>query len=409
MLYWPYQIATMRCITYCLWHRCTIKSTEQIIGLGRAILVFQLNTSRYLGLIYGLLLSLSASAEQVDGLYDVAVAVDSQSRQELMRASRAGLSTVLVRVSGNATLIQQPAIQSAINKASQYTKQFRYEQRPALVWDKENSASSTASDDEQLYAVIEFEPKLVDAALRKANLPLWSGNRPTVLLWMVVAEGNTQRFARADTDADILQAINIHAQRRGLAIKLPALDLEDMVAVSTQQLWQLNNFRADQAAERYRADTVLLGRVTRLTNGEWLGRWRYSFAGQQLSFDAEALNASDYIATAIDQVAELLAEQYAIAPVTIADNGVLMRLRGVDNFIKYARAISYLESVAAIRHANVLSIEGDDIIVRLVADGLLSQLEQSFALDKRIKPQLQDSDRYQGRYPIALDYTWPSS
>ena len=64
------------------------KSTEHIIGLGRAILVIRLNISRYLGLVYGLLLSLCASAEQVDGLYDVAVPVDSQSSQELRRASR---------------------------------------------------------------------------------------------------------------------------------------------------------------------------------------------------------------------------------------------------------------------------------------------------------------------------------
>ena len=371
-------------------------------------MVFRLiNNSRYPGLIYGLLFSLCVSAEQVDGLYDVAVPVDSQSSQELRRASREGLGTVLVRVSGNAELVQQAAIQSAIKNASQYTRQFRYEQRPRLVWDTENSAASSAGDTGQLYAVIEFEPKLVDATLREANLPLWSGNRPTVLIWVVVAEGNKKRFANAETDADILQAISIHAQRRGLAIKLPALDLEDMVAVSTQQLWQLNNFRASAAAKRYRADTVLLGRVTRLTNGEWLGSWRYSFAGQQFSFDAEAMNASDYIALAIDQVAELLARQYAIAPVTIADNGVLMRLSGVDDFVKYARAISYLESVAAIRHANVLSIEGDEMIVRLVADGLLTQLEQSFALDKRIQPQVLNS--YQGSYTIALDYFWPSS
>ncbi len=344
-------------------------------------------------------------AEQVDGLYDIAVPVESQSSKALRRAAQQGLSTVLVRVSGNAELVKQPTIQSAIKNATKYTKQFRYETRPKLVW--ENKEQVGVADSEQLYAVIEFEPKLVDSTLREANLPLWSSNRPTVLLWVVVAEGNKQRFATAETDADILQAISIHAQRRGLAVKLPALDLEDMVAVSTRQLWQLNHPRAIAAAERYQADTVLFGRVTRLTNGEWLGSWRYSFAGQQFGFDGEADSASDYIAVAIDQVAELLAEQYAIAPVTIADNGVLMRLSGINGFVEYARAINYLESVAAIRHANVLSIEGDEIIVRLVADGLLTQLEQSFALDKRIQPQV--LNRYQGSYTIALDYTWPSS
>ncbi len=367
---------------------------------------FRHNTVRYASFACCLLFSLWAAAEQVDGLYDIAVPVDSQSSNDLKRATREGLSTVLVRVSGNAELIQQPAIKSALRNASKYTKQFRYESRPRLVWQTSKQELPPTGDNDQLYAVIEFEPKLIDSTLREAGLPLWSSNRPTVLLWIVVAEGNQRRFATAETDPDILQAITTNAKRRGLAIKLPALDLEDMVAVSTKQLWQLNHPKANAAAERYQADTVLLGRVTRLTNGEWLGSWRYSYAGQKLRFDAEADNGNDYIAVAIDQVAELLAQQYAIAPVTLSDDGVLMRLSGVDDFVEYARAINYLESVAAIRHANVLSVEGDEIIVRLVADGLLTQLEQSFALDSRIQPQVLDS--YQGSYDIALDYSWPA-
>ncbi len=360
-----------------------------------------------LAIALSLFFPLLTAAEQVDGLYDIAVPVASQSSQELRRATREGLSTVFVRVSGDAGLAQQSAIKAALKKATQYTRQFRYETRPGLVWQADKTEDKPDQPTEQLYAVIEFEPKLVDATLRAAGLPLWSSNRPTVLLWLVVAEGNKRRFANAETDADIIQAITINAQRRGLAIKLPTLDLEDMVAVSTSQLWQLNHPKANAAAERYQADTVLFGRVSLLTNGEWLGSWQYNYAEQRQSFDAEAMAANDYIAVAIDQVAQLLAQQYAIAPVNIADNGVLLRLSGIDDFINYARAINYLESVAAVRHANVLSVEGDEIIVRLVADGLLTQLEQSFALDKKIQPQISGS--YQGDYDIVLDYFWPSS
>ena len=74
--------------------------------------------------------------------------------------------------------------------------------------------------------------------------------------------------------------------------------------------------------------------------------------------------------------------------------------------VDYARAISYLENVAAIRHANVIDIQGSEIIVRLVADGLLPQLEQAFALDKRLQPML--SGAYQGEYSVVLDYRWPN-
>jgi hypothetical protein len=98
---------------------------------------------------------------------------------------------------------------------------------------------------------------------------------------------------------------------------------------------------------------------------------------------------------------------YAIAPVDISEGGLLMRLTGVADFKDYARAITYLEGVAAIRHANVVQIEGNEIIVRLIADGLLPQLQQSLALDNRLLPAAGGDAAYAGKYPIVLDYQWP--
>jgi hypothetical protein len=359
------------------------------------IKIVQLYVVGLLCLLFGLQ---PVSAEQVDGLYTVAVPVSSQSSSDFKSATRAGLKTVFTRISGQTELGQQ-LIQTALSRANSYTRKYRYETFTGL--DNDSSAN------EQLLAVIEFEPLLVDQILRQAGLPFWSSNRPTVLVWIVVEDADGRRFVSAERDADIVQAITNNATRRGLAIKLPALDLEDMVAVSTDDVWQLNNRRAIAASERYQADTVLFGRVSKLTNGEWLGRWSYRYDQQPSNFDGQALNANNYVALALDHVAKLLARQYAIAPVNIADNGVLMRLTGIEGFVDYARAINYLESVAAIRHANVVSVTDDEIIVRLVADGLLIQLEQSFLLDKRLAPQT--LDRYQGNYLIDLDYRWPQS
>ncbi|WP_145999269.1 DUF2066 domain-containing protein [Oceanicoccus sp. KOV_DT_Chl] len=344
-----------------------------------------------------LCLTASIHAEPVAGLYDVAVPVDSQSSKALSKATVAGLKTVFIRVSGHTNTLEQPQIVAAIRRASSFTRQFRYEQR----------ASPLVDGGEQLYAVIEFEQQLVDAELRQAGLPLWSSNRPTVLLWLVMDDSQGRRSVGVDRDAPTVAAITANARRRGLAIKLPTLDLEDMVAVSTDELWQLTNWRAQSAAERYGTDTVLFGRVSRLTSGELLGSWYFRYDQQQVSFDGDADNINDFIGAALDQVAELLGDQYAVAPVRISDNGLLLRMTGVSDFTAYARAIQYLESVAAIRHANVVAVEGDEIIVRIVADGLLSQLQQAFVLDGRLQQSL--GSNYQGDYVLDLDYHWPAS
>jgi hypothetical protein len=337
-------------------------------------------------------------ARQVDGLYDVVVPVTSQSQAELKQASVQGLKTVLIRVSGSADVTKQRAILQALKRTSSFMKQYSYDYQP-----------SSEGEAEKMVAFIEFEQQLVDQLLRDSGLPLWSSYRPTVLVWMVVEDSEGRRFVSRERDPEIVDAIELSANRRGLALMLPDLDLEDMIALSVDDLWQLNPFKAKPALERYKADTVLLGKVTKLTNGEWLGRWHYGYGQQDLTFDGEALSPNEYVALALNQVAEVLAEKYAVAPVNIAENGLLMRISGIVNFVDYARVVNYLESLSAIHHANVVYIDGDSIIVRLIADGLLSQLQQSIALAKRLTPIPDSTDYEQSEYRIDLHYSWPST
>jgi len=342
-----------------------------------------------------------ASAVQIDRLYDVVVPVASQSSSELAKANKAGLRTVFIRVSGNRGVVEQPAISKAIEQAKNYTRQFYYEARINPV-----------DGSEQAVVVIEFEPQLVEQQLRLAGLPLWSANRPSVLVWMAIDDKDGRRFVNAERDPEVVQAITDSARRRGLPVRFPTLDLQDMVALSVDDVWQLKAYSVEAAAERYHADTLLIGRVSKLSSGEWLGRWFYRAEQQQFEIDGDASSISEYVAVALDQVAESLAQQYAIAPVDIADGGVLLRLTGIVSFVDYARAMTYLESVVAIRHANVVSIQGDEILVRLVADGLLTQLQQAFALDRRIQPlplveHIASVDLQNGSV-ISLQYRWPS-
>lgn len=341
----------------------------------------------------GMALSPVVFAEQVAGLYDVSIVVESQSAKDRITVTREALEIVFIRVSGNSQIVDQPAMRKAIRNANAYTKQFGYQ-------------SQSDGIDEQLYVELEFEATLVDKTLREAGLPYWSANRPTILLWLVIEDTNGRRFINPEDDADIFEAISFHATRRGLTLRLPTLDLEDSIAVSPDDMWRLDSHKARRAAQRYRADTVLFGRVTKLTNGTWLGRWLFNNSVDEIEFDGDAETSDQYIGSSFDVIADDLAGQYAIAPVDIADNGVIMRLVGIDQFVKYARAIRYLESVAAIRHANVIKIEGDEIVVRLVADGSLAQLEQALAFDKKLQPIEKTS--YQSANLIDLNFRWPS-
>lgn len=346
-------------------------------------------------LLAAVLIACPVRAELVENLYQVSVPVASQSGKELRRASSEGLATAFIRVSGNAAVVNEPAVRQAIRSAKKFTRQFRYESIEL--------PDDTAS--EQIIAILDFEPQLVNKTLRDAGLALWAANRPSVLVWMAVGDADGRRFVGAEIDAPMVTLINESATRRGLPIKLPTLDLEDMVALSVNDVWQMNTSKVLAAAERYKADSLLLGKVSELSNGEWLGSWQLLLNGQRIALDGQGTDAGEYIGAGLDQVAELLARQYAIVPAATSSGGMLMRLSGINHFADYARAIAYLESVSAVRHANVVSIEGNDLIIRLSADGLLPQLQQAFALGKTLQAA---TDIYQGSYIIDLDYRWPA-
>ncbi len=349
--------------------------------------------SKYCLLLLCAVFMMAAKAGQPGGLYAVVVPVASQSSGDLRKATASGLKTAFIRVSGRADVAQYKEIQAALGSAQVYLKQYSYQR-------DRDAALGT----EQLQLLLEFERAQVDKQLRVAGLPHWSSKRPSVLLWLVVEDGKGRRIVGTELSPEIVMAIQRHATRRGLPVELPLLDLEDNAAVSTEALWQLDRQQAEQVSRRYQPDTLLIGRASQLSNGQWLGRWRFIDEGQVREFELQAADVNDYVGQAIDTVTAILSAQYAIAPVSIAEEGVLMRLSGIKSFSDYARAIRYLEGLTAIRDANVINIDGEVIIIRLFAEGQLQQLELVLARDKKLLPI---SALVLPEYTIALNYQWP--
>jgi len=329
-------------------------------------------------------------AESVSGLYNTVVGIEAQSDAQLRKAAREGLATVFVRVSGHRSVLNHAEIKQALRSARTYLKQFSYQT------DEKEGVS-------HLSVVLEFEEALVTKVLRRGGLPIWSADRPTVLVWLVLDDGDSKQLANPEAYQDLIEQMRSHARRRGLALKLPLMDLEDNLALSAEQLWQLSSLAIAQASQRYQPDSILIGKLSRLTSGQWLGQWQYRFADRKIAFDGAADDLNEFIADGFDEVANLQSDVYAIVPVKTSSDGVIIELTNINGFADYARAVTYLESLAAVEHANLMYLQGDQLIVRLVAEGQLKQLENAIALGKKLKQQTVSIHK---DYPVALSYQW---
>ena len=351
---------------------------------------------RAVGLMVLLIASLVPAlvvAEQVDGLYHDRQLVESQSQRDLLKATSAGLRTVLIRVSGHSSVTDNAGVKSAIRKPKPFLNQYSYER----IRDPE-------SGQERLFVTLDFEQNLVDDLLRREGLPLWPSNRPTILVWVVMDDSEGRRFIGVDNSPVLMAELKAQAERRGLAIKLPLLDLEDNIAIRPDDLWELNRWSAKSAAERYNPDSLLIGRVSRLSNGLLMGNWLFDADGAALRFEGSMADEQQYMAAIVDQIADQLSEQYAIVPVKIAVDGVVIRISGIHGFEEYTRALQYLEGLAAVRHAVPMTVDGDEMLVRLLADGQLEQLQRAFMLDGRLHPAAPLAGETRA---IALHYHWP--
>jgi hypothetical protein len=315
-----------------------------------------------------------AFAAPLEGLYRVTVPVDSQSSRDLQRGSEQGFREVLVRASGNARVLENAAVQESLAKAKPFVNQYGYQQ--------------TQSDEggPLLLLQLDFEGALVEQLLRENGLPFWPANRPSLLIWLVIDAGSGPSYFTPELYPDMFQHLRDELQRRGLVASFPLFDLEDRMTAAPEQLWQLNSLSADQIAHRYGSDMALIGRVSQLSSGQWLGSWLLSGNQQYQRYDGELAQPLDYISAIVDAVADQLAEQYAIVPTEGSEQGVLTRIEGISNFQAYIRTVKYLEGLAMVSHAVPVSVEGDVLLLRLLADGQLHQLEQSIALDRQLVP-----------------------
>jgi hypothetical protein len=334
-------------------------------------------------------------AQTTADLYAATVPVAEQSNAELHRAATIGLREVLVRISGQSDIARSPALGNALNDAERYLDQYRYERANsnepgALPWS----------------ARLRFSQNNVAQLLRGAGLPLWTGSRPILQVWLVADDGRGRQFV--GEQAPLAAALREQAQRRGLALQFP----NSFSAATLDDVWQLD---ASKLQATVPAGTVLLvGRVAQVAGGRWLGAWALptnAQTGQTIEGDGDNLAA--YLVPSIDRVADTLGRQYAVVAGAAGSagsaDGVVLRVGGIENFNDYAALLAYLRQLGAIKAANPLQVRGGEILLQIKLAGSAEQLARQLALDNRLasEPAIDTGAATTG--PLVLSYRWQAA
>ena len=296
------------------------------------------------------LVPLAAHSTVVTDLYQATVDADRGQAAAFQDAMR----RVIVRVTGERDGDAAPELADLITNAQRYVQTYR------------NVPGGKVA--------IGFDGKKVVSIIAGAGKPVWGRERPATLVWLAVDDSaNRRRLVGAGDEGDLKAQIDAAADGRGLPLVWPKLDATDVAHVSANDVWSGSTQKLLEAAARYRADAVLIGKMN-----SGYGEWTLAAVG-----DIQQLRggATDGVNALADRLSEVLAASGTEAALTAT-----LDVSGVDSLASYADLITTLEASSLIRSVSVTELAGDRVVLALNVRGTTDRLRRALAAQRKFEP-----------------------
>ncbi|VAW92062.1 hypothetical protein MNBD_GAMMA23-878 [hydrothermal vent metagenome] len=364
----------------------------------------------------GLFMSQSVLAAKITDLYEAEIPVLSQNRADRHVAIQQAFAEVLVRVSGQQDVVlalpplieadalplkktpnqQQPKlvlvgktaeIAGALNRATFYVKQFRYQKttgRPHIDWGiKPLDADKTKSKKSQQVLWIRFNKKKINKLLHRANLPVWGSTRPSILVWMVVESRGKRYLLSNSIKSTTRESIEKHARLYGLPVRFPLMDLADRANISTSDVWGNFEDRVMEASRRYQAEAILVGKIYQV-NRAWNTQWHLYVNGRRVDWQEQAVYLTKVVKQGLSHTAQNLSLAFADVKTEKGIQQVLVKIKEVNGLAGYSQAVKYLSSISAVKKVQTVQVEKSSVLFNLTTQGSRVGVMQAIALGNQL-------------------------
>lgn len=323
-------------------------------------------------------LSTVATADVIDGFYDVSVDVESSDAAALSGASELALQKMLIRMSGTEAVLQNPSLQEAMAQAKKYISQYGFHEQQGRT-----------------YAKFNFAPLTVERLLNGAGEPVWSADRPTVLVWLAVDQNRDIQVLKSDNE--LFQILQTAASERGLKLTSPLYDLQEQFALSPKQVWDMERAAVSEVSTRYGANAILIVRAWQDSRQQWHITWDSLKTQRPLVGNERCDQLVDCFQVPVAILSERWSDRYGVVKRLSAADFVQVRISGID-FKGYSALQKYLRELPAVESVAVQAVIEQDYVLNL---SLLSDVD-TFKDLLSLNGQLV----YQGDTLAGMNYQW---
>jgi len=375
-----------------------------------SLLAILLKKTNAIFLVFALFMAVcsSVNAITVDRLFEVGVPVVSQSEAERKQASRQAFEILLVRITGRRDFPETEIGRQMIDNARRYVSSFRYEayQAPAfesadpaidLVPDENLQADETVSPQAPALEpvselepepeptqklVVSFDHKAVKNKLWKQKLPVWGKTRPSTLLWVAIQDANQRILLDANEPTALFAYIQTQAEKRGIPLLYPLLDLEDQININVTDVWGAFEEPVKNASARYQPEAILSARLFLDPFGVWQSRWTLFQGSDEISWQLAAPDLKTAAIDGLDQLADRLAQRYAHVSSVEDDSEFLIYISDANKLADFVRVNKYLSGLSSVKSVDLTQVKANELVFRLDLRSNASALKQAIKLGK---------------------------
>jgi hypothetical protein len=352
-----------------------------------------------------LILPVSVSAIEVPDLYQASAMVTSQSPKARIISQRDAFSKVLVKVSGNSSVLDNPQIKVAVSKAADYVRQFQF--------------ARNENNEQLLFA--SFDEAKINKLLRRESLPIWGKRRPSILLWMAGEDSSSafRRVVSKESYSELMTQIEKVSKDRGLPVLFPLYDLEDNKKVSVSDVWGHFYEHIKKFSLRYETDSIVISRFWYEANPDtpqdpqdpdtsndknWKLEWRLFESDSLVELKLIEGDLNQVLDQLVNNMADRYAAEYAVK-VSILDDApsMVMTIRNVAGVESLIEAEKLLLSFSAVDDVLLKSVKNDVAEFEILLLGEALDLLQGMDLEQRFE-KIFDALADQAQQPI--EYRW---
>jgi hypothetical protein len=321
-----------------------------------------------------LLVSTRIFAVEVPSIYQVEVPVISRAANVRSDAVKMALEQVLIKVSGNSRILETyPRLKAKMSQADDLVQEFAYV----------TSAQPTTL---QPYSLsVHFDPEGVDKLLQEAGSSEWGQSRPMLVVWLAYEGLNHPTEVVSSSENPIQNVFQVSAQKRGLPVIFPVMDVTELIQVTTADVMNKNLSVLQPASQRYAGNAILMGHLSQTAAG-FSSDWQLVMGNDQWSFSQPGKNLSDVFSGLINQISDTLAKRYAAVVTPNVQAKLTLKVSNLKQQTDLAVLMKYLQQVTAVSDVQLQSVDGDKAILNVNLHGTQAAFTQALALGSNLVP-----------------------